>query len=293
MNRESDNLVRQAIDANLCFLNSDGQTAQRIIHHAQNTRSAKRKLSFIPVLSILLLLLLTVAACATFTFGVLDFRPERADDPSYLDSIVSIDSLFKTNWMTVSVNEAAFDGSRLDFTMDIRHIDGADVVYVIPDIQANCGGMHLPVFIKAINFNWEEGFFLPEQQPLHKETEQAGISFILEQAPDQGTIDWTLTFDILRPIYPLELNDKSLDAEDGEEEIPFDVYIQDYIDAYENKIILLSEYGSLVMYDGALSMGKAFGENPWYREGLAQRMIDCGAFERIATFTTHFLTDIP
>ncbi len=293
MNRRTQSDIRSAIDARLCMLNSDGQTAQRVLSHAQRMQHRSRKTSLVPLFALLFLLLLAAAACATFTFGVLDFRPERADDPNYLDSIVSIDSLFRTNWMTISVNEAAFDGSRLDFTMDIRHVDGADVVYVIPDIQANCGGMLLPVSIEAINFNWEEGFFLPEQQPLHMETEQAGVSFILEQVPSQDTIDWTLTFDILRPIYPLEMNGKSLDAEDGEEEIPFDVYIQDYIDAYENEIILLSHYGSLVMYDGALSMGAAFGENPWYREGLAQRMIDCGAFERIATFTTHFLTEIP
>lgn len=290
MNKRSQRDIRPAIDARLSGVTPDGQTAQHVLSRAENRIIRHKKLSLIPILVLILLLALAAAAYATFTFGVLDFIPGRESDARYIESIIGIGDDFENEYMTLRVNEAAFDSARLDLTMDIRHRDGAGVVYVIPSMQAYCGGKPLPLSIETINFSWDEGFFLPEQQPLHMETEQAGVSFILEDAPQSGEITWSLSFDVLRPVYRIALNPRSLDPEEGEEEIPFDVYIQDYLDAYEKGIILLTDDGRLFMYDGALSMGAEFGENPWYREGLAQRMIDCGAFERVETLTSSFVT---
>ena len=75
MSRRTQSDIRKSIDASLSFLNSYGQTALRVLSHAQSMQHHSRKSSLVPLFALLFLLLLAAVACATFTFGVLDLRP--------------------------------------------------------------------------------------------------------------------------------------------------------------------------------------------------------------------------
>lgn len=287
MNKRTQDEVRHALDAGLSGVKASGGTMQWVMKRAHRAKRMQRRLTLIPALALLMMGMLAAAACASFAFGVLDFLPERAEDAAYCATIFGIDEQFENRYLSLRINEAAFDGTRLDMTMDIRHQAGAGPVFVLPSITARCGEKELSVSAEMMNFSWDTGFFLPEQLPRHVETEQAGATFQIEDGAVEEEITWTLSFDVLRPRYPIQINPQSLD---DEEDIPFDVYIQAYIDAYRDGVILLDPDGELVMYDGALSMGAEFGENPWRREGFAQRMIDCGAFERVDVLTAEFVT---
>lgn len=287
MNKRTQDEVRHALDAGLSGVKASGGTMQWVMKRVHRAKRMQKRLTLIPALALLMMGLLAAAACASFAFGVLDFLPEHAEDAAYCATIFGIDEQFENRYLSLRINEAAFDGTRLDMTMDIRHQEGAEPVFVLPSITARCGEKELSVSAEMMNFSWDTGFFLPEQLPRHVETEQAGATFRIEDGAVEKEITWTLSFDVLRPRYPIQINPQSLD---DEEDIPFDVYIQAYIDAYRDGVILLDSDGELVMYDGALSMGAEFGENPWQREGFAQRMIDCGAFERVDVLTAEFVT---
>lgn len=290
MNKRTEQEICEALDAFFSGVNPSGKTAQRVMNRARSSKGAQKRLTLIPAFALLMVAMLATAACASFAFGVLDFLPDRAEDEAYCATIFGIDEQFDNAYLSLSVNEAAFDGTRLDLTMDIRHREGTDTVFVVPSIRAMCGEKELSVSVETINFSWDTGFFLPNQQPRHEETEQAGVTFLIENAPVEEEIIWTMAFDVLYPLYPIELISSSVDEAFEEDTLSFAEYIQHYIDAHRNGKILLDSSGELFMYDGALSMGAEFGENPWDAQGFAQRMIDCGAFERVDTLTVEFIT---
>lgn len=290
MNKRWESDVRAALDARLSSVNPDGRTAQQVLARAGNARRAHVRRKAAIALGVLMLALAAVACAAAMRYGVLDFRTERTDNAEYAENIVQIGREYENEYLTLSINEAVFDGASLDLTLDIRHKDGADAVYVIPRITARSGDKALGAFVESGNVDFDEGFFLPEQQPLHAATEQAGVGVRIDDPAAAGEVTWTVSFDILRPRWPIRLNSRSLDETEDGVEIPFNEYIQDYIDAYENGVILLDRFGGLTMYDGAVQMGAAFGESAWQAEGFAQRLIACGAFERIETLEARFQT---
>lgn len=290
MNKRTEQDVCRTLDAFFSGVKSSGGTAQWVMNRVRRSKGTQKRLTLIPAFALMMLAMLATAAYASFAFGVLDFQPDRAEDEAYCATIFGIDEQFENSYLSLSVNEAAFDGTQLDLTMDIRHREGADTVFVLPSIRAVCGEKELPVSVEAINFSWDTGFFLPEQQPNHLETEQAGVTFLIENAPAEEEITWTMTFDVLHPLYPMELISPSVDEAFEEDILSFAEYVQYYIDAHREGKILLDSSGELFMYDGALSMGAEFGENPWSSEGFARRMIDCGAFERADTLTVEFTT---
>lgn len=201
--------------------------------------------------------------------------------------------------MTLTVNDAVFDGVSLSMTMEVQHkADCGEGVYVTPRVTAECGGEALDVDIEGCFGDFYNGFWMPERDQgiLYADgCYGADYAVVTESEngvvadPQQGPVTWTVSFDIIRPVYPVESAPAMFDAQ-GNETMPWTEWMQSFEDTYANGKILLADGYGLVEYDAELPKLQGMDEAEGQSMRLPERLIASGAFERVdrpeISFTT-------
>lgn len=265
--------IRTALDRRLSGVTERPGSRQRMLRLICKEESiVKKKVSTGLVLVIALVLATMSAALATGGFGLLDYKREQAENEAFTERIVTVGERFENDDLTLTVNEAVFNGMTLAFTLDLAARDASRPVYVIPTLAAEADGRTWTVEPEAASGEFSaDGFWVPCMDPRQEPTTQFGVEAALIGAEDgpalpEGEVTWRLSLRILRPNYPIAYAEAALPADDaamtdelteGSEAL--------FAQAYAQGQILLGPDGSLAAYAAQLPQpdGIPGGEKSW------------------------------
>lgn len=289
---------RESIDARLSGLEVPQERQAAILRRAlQQERPAPRKPLVTLALAIVLALALTAAGLAVaLRFGVIGFNRGQEDNAAFKAHILTVNQAYETDDFSLTVNEAVFDGMSLSFTMNILPKEGGEPVYIHPRVSAQCGGEPLMTDPEGCLGDFYSGFWVPEKDPygpegcygadyaIIREDEDGAIAYDTVTQP----VTWTLSFDIIKPNWPVESNDIALTG--TADDPPFEEYMALFADAYANRRILLADGYSLVAYAAILPAPEGVTEEEWCYVPLSDQLVQSGAFSRVDMLEISFTT---
>ena len=238
--------IHMAVDETAKAAAPDPWLAQKIRAQAErkDEEPVRKKLPAGMMIILAVIMLLTAAAAAmTNGFGILDFNTEQAGNEAYKERIMKLGQRWDGEYCSIEINEAAFDGMTMAFTMQITPKEGADPVYVVPKVKAMAGDRELKVYAyKGAGIYEEEGFWVPDIMPaIGADYEATAAEYAIgengwEFDVTNEEIEWTVSFDILHTDWPIRFTE--VDESIGYDPEPF-------ADAYRKHELLLDTYGGV------------------------------------------------
>lgn len=288
--------VHAAIDGGLSHLDVDPLLCQVIIRRTREAGRGRRRIAAGIVLAIALLLAMAAIGIAAARFGILEFNRLQADNGTFMRHILAVDETYENEYLTLTVNDAVFDGTYLSMTMDVRARPGCgEGVYVCQTVTAMCCGEALDVEIVSCFGDFFSGFWVPERDAsLASANGQYGAEYSIaareDDRPVRGAcreaVTWTVHFEMIRPRYPLACVDRMLDGDVPEE--VWEAYEQRFAQAYRERTILLADGYSPVEYAQNLpTLPDVKEEANW---SIPDRLVESGAFERVDSAEIVFVT---
>lgn len=290
--------LRRVVDARLSGLTVSPEQHMQLLRRAhEEEQPVKKKISVSFAFALMMLALAATACAAVMRFSVLDYNSSLAKNEAFVERILNIDESHENEFFSLTVNDAVFDGTSLSLAMNILPKEGAGEVFVIPRITAQCGDKTLFVDIEGCTGgDFWNGFWVPGKDPDSRNDGCYGVDCVVMDDWASGTllgansqpVVWTVTLDVLRPEYPIELDPVILD---GENDPPFDEYMDGFRSAYQNGKIRLAYQGSLVEYISILPCPEGMTQEDWNTLSYEECLVRSGTFSRVETLTLSFTTD--
>lgn len=284
--------LRRAIDARLSGLSVSGRQQLDLLRLAEKgEQPVKKKISLSLVLALALLALAATACAAAVRYGMLDDKPLQSGNPAYLNQILTLDETYENEHMFLSVNDAAFDGEHLSLTLDVRPKEGGRNLFIYPQLTASSGGAACAAdFCGSRGGSFSEGFFCRKDGGV-----SYGADYALREKAD-GPVTWTLTLDILDPLYPVEPNPLSIAADDDPHPDEDAVSDEDYMESFaqgcrDGKIYLSEPLQSMDLFERNLPRPQQLTEEAWNGMPMPERLAACGAFAPVDRLTVVFTTE--
>ena len=308
----NDNPIRRAVDTRLSGLAFTPQMQADTLRRARLCNQPphiRRKLSYSLAFALLALLLAATAGAAAY-FGVLRFHAEQESNAAYQQHILPIGERLTGSSTAITVNDAVFDGSSLSFSLDIAHLPGAPEVYLYPRVTAMQAGQIIPTAVTGFQQVSEdesyclsanlsglglyEGIFMPARGIGKAEQGYYSLDVsLLEALPHpEKPVQWSLTFDVLHPVFTLEDAPYTVtEEEDGSVSYTWDTAAEDCLNAYREGRILIDSVGFLMDYAFALPVPDGMTAAQWEQADLGTRLTASGAFSLSEQLTARFVTD--
>ena len=258
------NKIHQAVDQVTKTAAPDPWLAQKVRMQAQRKEDTpvKKKISASLIIAIATVLLLTtVAAAITNGFGILDYRPEQSDNKALTDHIMSLGQVWDGEYFSMSLNEAVFDGMKMQLTMSFYPKENANPVFVIPRIGAKLNGQKLNTWLTNMYGIYDQdGFWLPCIEPDHMiDSERSAVEVLITDEsgaylPVSDQVEWNISFDVLHSEWPIEFTEQD-EPMIGEAEWTaedYDAYFRLFEEAYQSKKVLLNRAGMIKPYLDAI-----------------------------------------
>lgn len=291
--------IHAAIDEGLSHVELSPKLRNAIRNAARGEKKMRKKVSAGLVLACTMLVALTAMAVAVTRFGVLAFNPEQAQNEAYARHILTLDETYENEYMTLTVNDAVFDGAHLSVALNVQPKAGCgEGVYVYPRMTATCGGQTQNVEEQSCIGEFFKGFWVPERnQAIAHMNGEYGANYAVLTANDAGelvadpqnhAVTWTLSLDVIRPVYPIQRADSASDAQMTDALLTDDG--QPFADAYAEQKILLTDGYDLSPYAFGLPRPEGMTDEAWWRTNLPDRLVASGAFERVDTAEIVFTT---
>ncbi|MGI6695403.1 MAG: hypothetical protein ACOX6O_04055 [Christensenellales bacterium] len=260
----------------------------RTLNGLKEEEPMKRKLTLSLALAIALILALMATGIALVaTYSVKDHL-----NPKFADQVTEIGDTYENNWLKLSLNDAISDGSRMSVALNLAHKTGAGEVYVFPVITAESEGQKLDVDLES-GFEFFDGAWLPEktENPAGPGNHTADFYIMEDVLPGaKGDITWTLTFHVLKPNWPLEVDPYSVKGYFESDKIAHEEYEQLFRDAYKNKRILLTYGDATVEYCAYLPTPEGMDQDKFLWMPEWERLVISGAFDEVDRFSRSFTT---
>ncbi len=257
-------------------------------------KTMRHKRALIPLIALLLALLAVATAVAVSYTSVTQWRDMSRQ--AVREHVTTLYQTHQNELMTLSINDFVFDGQNFDVAVDIKRktpdtgyfltaktIATADGAPYLLDVEGSRGGDFLI------------GFFFPdawdERTPEQMEAEGFGFDGVLmdedgNPPPDGQDISWVMTFQVLKPLWPVE----ALKQED------YFALDEDALrlrcrEAWENQRILYTG-GDLTEY--ALYAGEAadITQDELWTLDKPELLVRLGAFDRTDTVVCRFSTSL-
>ncbi len=260
----------------------------RTLNGLKEEEPVKKKVT----LSLALAVVLILALMATGIALVATYSVKDSLDPKFADQVTEINDSYENDWLKLSLNDAISDGSRMTVALNLAHKAGADEVYVFPIITAESQGKKLDVDLES-GFEFFDGAWLPEkvENPAGPGNYSADFFVMEDVLPGaQGDITWTLTFHVLKPNWPLEVDQHSVKGYFDNGKIAHEDYEQLFRDAYKNKKILLTYNDATVEYSAYLPVPEGLSKNEFLMMREWERLVRSGAFDEVDRFSHSFTT---
>lgn len=242
-------------------------------------------------LALALGLVLLLAATGIALNAIYSIR-ERID-PVFAPYVTDIDDLYQNEWMTLIIKDALWDGDEITLAFHMAHHAGAGDVYVFPVLSAQSNGKELDVDITS-GFDTMDGAWLPERMPpndrIGSNNHVVYASILTDEPLPTGDIGWTLTFHVLRPLWPVETEPYTAGGFFSPLPMPREQYLQLFEQAYQDRKILLSFGDTTLEYDTMLPIPKGMTADEWVYTPGWERLVRSGAFAEVDRFARHFTT---
>ncbi len=257
------------------------------------------KLRLIPLLALLLALLTAGGYAAAKLYSVTQYPPRSGLTDVYLDHVISLNQAYENELFTLSVNDLVFDGETVEVAMNIDRKSEEAVYFLDMEMTAQCKDESYRVDVEGCgNGDFMSGFLCPSQEPLLPDASENEYSFSgvlwnddMQMPPEGEPIDWTLTFHVAKPLWPLVYMDEDTynalvtSGDTGERQMK-----AAHLNAWREHQILytyanLVEYRYYVLYDGLkLPDEEIMALSP------VEELVRTGAFAYVDTIVCRFTT---
>lgn len=262
---------------------------EALVHHVRGLKEEpmKRRMPLALALSLILVLVLGTVAAATYVYSVRPWVPDNK-----LDQITVISDRHENQWLTVSINDAYSDGTRMNLALNLRHREGADPVYIFPVLTAHSGGKDYFADVE-MGFELIDGVWLPERWDNHAGPGNYPLEVVLlkrvgesleEVAQVDYPIEWRLRFHVLRLAEGWQMEHLQEVPSTNEEVAPI------VERAYREKTVLLTYDDSVVEFTAFRPLPEGLSAEEWLLRPTWQQLLDTGAFEEVDTFERVFIT---
>lgn len=298
------NEICTALDRRLSSVVEQPYSQQKMLRLVRGEEKPMKKASIGFVIIIALLVLSMTVALATGCFGILDFRKDLSENQELIDHIIPLGQTYENEYLSIQVNETAFDGTNLTLTLDVNPKEDADSVYVIPTIKAEADGKQYDTFVEFANGDFSNGFWVPAVEGVISSDTSHGVIARLVNIDDNGdelpipalnNVTWTISFDVFRADYNIVVQDYPNPSDDSDEmltdNMDTDLYAQECVKAYENHQILLVPEGSLLWYIAEIPQADGIPGGEKSFEELRQSIAQCDAFTLVDQPVFTFATD--
>lgn len=283
--------MKRAIDARLSGLTvSRQQRADLLLRAQEGEKPVKKKISVSLIVAVALLMLAATACAAAVRFGMLDYKKNQAGNASYMERILSLNETYENDDLSISVNDAAFDGAIFSVTVEVHPKDGGDNLFIYPQVSATCGGLPCEIaFAGSQGADFHVGFFSSGIDGAY------GADYEVVGIP-AGPITWTVAFSVLRPEYPVELNPMRIPADDDPNPDPDAPTYEDYMESFaqgcrDGVIYLAEPLASMELFEENLPRPKGISAETWEAMEMAERLVASGAFSLVGMPTAVFTTE--
>lgn len=143
-------------------------------------------------------------------------------------------------------------------------------------------------------FGLYEGIFMPARGIGKAEQGYYSLDVsLLEALPHpEKPVQWSLTFDVLHPVFTLEDAPYTVtEEEDGGVSYTWNTAAEDCLNAYREGRILIDSVGFLMDYAFALPVPDGMTAAQWEQADLGTRLTASGAFSLSEQLTARFVTD--
>ena len=243
----------------------------------------KKKLRLTPVLVLLLIALLAATAYAVVSrFSVTDYAAQGKPTEAFLNRIVNIDQTYENPYMTLTANDVIYDGTTLSMAFDLTTKEESTHLYLHPRLTAAVDGQTYLADVEGFGAgDFMSGFvypFLPGHDPT-----AYGLGFGFDATllnedcqliQPTGDVEWTLTFRIYKPLYPVAYWDGQ----------------QSFETAYESGVILVTDDTSIAEWENALPVPEGMTETEWDDLPWWEHLPLSGAYELMDTVEIAFTT---
>lgn len=243
----------------------------------------------IVITAVLMALMLTaVGVAAARFFSVTDVHPAQdGTEGDYQAHYLALEERYDSDLLSVSVNDAVYDGSVLAFTMEMA-AKTDDVLAVEVRICGECDGkMYRFDPLDVYGGEFQSLMMLPDLGGTFDGEKYAAEGILLDengQMPPEGKpIAWTIEIDVLKAVWQTEtMPDDLYEALSEEDDVA--QYIREQAARH---MITLTDAG---VEDYLLEMCGA-GWDEIEQMSKADLLLRCGGFERAETYTVAFATE--
>ncbi len=240
------------------------------------------------LIAILILTLLAGTALAIAThYSVKDYNKNSSEE--FQKSITLIGKSYENEFFSLYVTDAVFDGRSISIAMDIKPKEGAEPVYLYPQLTAACNGRELPVDIEGCRGDFFSGFWVPDKE-VDLQGKYSVDACIYEDEAD-GDVQWALTFMVLKPNW--ELANDLTEFRGDQSDPPMDEYLRRFSDAYAQKKILLANGYSLVEYAVILPAPEGMSGEQYLNQRLGPQLAQSEAFTLTETIECTWTAPLP
>lgn len=236
----------------------------------------------------LMALMLTAVGVAARFFSVTDVHPAQdGTEGDYQAHYLALEEQYDSDLLSVSVNDAVYDGSVLAFTMEMA-AKTDDVLAVEVRICGECDGkMYRFDPLDVYGGEFQSLLMLPDLGGTFDGEKYAAEGILFDengQMPLEGKpIAWTIEIDVLKAVWQTEtMPDDLYEALSEEDDVA--QYIREQAARH---IITLTDAG---VEDYLLEMCGA-GWDEIEQISKADLLLRCGGFERADTIIVQFTTD--
>jgi len=290
------NEFRDLVDRRLSALAWDEEKQRRVFCALAHKEEKKvKKFSLGLVIALALIIATMAVGFATGGFGILQYAPEKAGNPAYVDMILTVGQTYDLGAFSVTVNEAAFDGMRLLTTMELYPKEGAEPVFVLPRVRAKIKGEAVETLWESgKGFYTETGFWAPYvngKANVESYPEYGGAEIALWNIPDGDSfgnyqiadelVEWEIIFDAFKPMLPLaftEEDEPAIDEEPWTEE-QYEAHRQFLAQAYEEGKIMLDAYAEPWWYLACIPQKDGIDGGEKSQEEVWQNAVEMGIFK--------------
>lgn len=253
--------------------------------YGKDGQPMKKKLRLTPVLILLLIALLAATAYGVVSrFSVTDYAAQGKPTEAFLKHIVNINQAYENPYMTLTANDAIYDGTTLSMAFDLTTKDESTHLYLHPRLTATVDGQTCLADVEGFGAgDFMSGFvypFLPGHDPT---VDGCGFGFdatLLDEdcqlIQPTGDVEWTLTLRIYKPLYQVAYWDGQ----------------QSFEDACKSGVILVTDDTSIAEWENALPVPEGMTESEWYDLPWWEHLSLSGAYELMDMVEISFTTSV-
>ena len=267
------------------------QGLMRAAHSVKEERPMRKRTTVVLAALLILAVLGGSALALIHYYSVREYEAGGKPWAEFEEHIVELNQTYANDWITLTLGDAVFDGSKVAMTMNLSPKDPGRPAYLYPRLSAYCGERKLNITMEGARGGFDSGFLFPNIAGPDGLDGQYGFDAVLEEDFAGTDVTWVFTMKVLSPNWPLLNNSVMLRGEESDP--PMEEYMQAFRDAYANRQILLSEGENLAEYASILPLPQDIPAEEAALLSLPDRLIGSGAFTLVDTIECTFTTPLP